>query len=161
MRCLTGRHTACVLLVISAMACNLAVVAQPVPDRILDSIIVAHEDEADAVHISLNISARYLSHFPHQTGNELRIRIRLFDVRPDDRDALVKRESIVPFGDDQKLLREVVYEGDMDGGPYLTVFFSQAVNFRVEQGRDSRSIVVYIERPVPEPPDRPVTDTGG
>jgi len=43
-----------------------------------------------------------------------------------------------------------VYEGDMEGGPYLTLFFSRCVEFWVEQGRDSRSIVVYVDDVAPE-----------
>ena len=159
MQGVAGRSIFHVLLIIAALVYFPATVAQPVRDRILDDITVQQEEKTDAVQIGLTITARYISHFPYQSGDELRIRIRPFDVRTDDRDALFMRESLVPFNDDPPYLKEVVYEGDIEGGPYLTLFFSQAVNYKVEQGRDSRSIVVRVERPCLEDADQPVTDT--
>jgi hypothetical protein len=67
-----------------------------------------------------------------------------FDVRSDDRDALRQRESLVPPDDDPPELMEVIYEGDVDGGPFLTLLFDHEVHYEVEQGRDSRSIVVHL-----------------
>lgn len=161
MQCVTGRRILYVLLIIAALLHFPVTVAQPVRDRILDDVTVQEKENTDSVHIGLTITARYISHFPYQSGDELRIRIRPFDVRTDDRDALFKRESLVPFNDDPPYLREVVYEGDIEGGMYLTLFFSQVVTYEVEQGRDSRSIVVHVERPSLEDSGQPVTDADG
>ena len=120
--------------------------SQPVRDRILDELELVASDGGVDVHVSLTIPVRYISHFPYEAGDELRIRIKAFDVRGGDRDALFKRESLVPSGDDFPALKEVVYEGDIDGGRYLTLLFSQCVRFEVSQGRDSRSIMVRVAR---------------
>ena len=60
----------------------------------------------------------------------------------DKREAFFSRDTLVPVDDEDLSLEEVVYEGDIEGGPYLTLFFSRRVSFEVQQGTDSRSVVV-------------------
>lgn len=126
--------------------------SQPARDRILDELELVASEGGAVVHIGLTIPIRYISHFPYKTGDELRIRIKAFDVRSQDRDALFKRESLVPSSDELPALKEVVYEGDFDGGRYLTLLFSRDVRFDVSQGRDSRSIMVRVARLLPPEP---------
>lgn len=118
--------------------------SQPVRERILDDLDVTETGASLRMRISLTTRVRYVRHYPYESGTELRIRITPFDVSNDDRQALPRRESLVPSGAGPLLPKEVVYEGDIEGGPYLTLFFKQVVDFDVEQGRDSRSIVVHI-----------------
>jgi hypothetical protein len=42
---------------------------------------------------------------------------------------------------------EVLYEGDIDGGPYLTLFFSGPVTYKVVPGTDYRHLTVVVESP--------------
>ena len=132
--------------------------SQPVRDRILDVIDVEHTRDGTVIRIGMTIPVRYIRHYPYESGNELRIKVLPFDVRTSDRDALHKRESLVPFNDDPPELREVVYEGDVDGGPFLTLLFDHEVHYAVEQGRDSRSIVVQLLPVAPQ--EEPAIDAG-
>lgn len=132
--------------------------SQPVRDRILDVIDVEHAMVGTVIRIGMTIPVRYIRHYPYESGNELRIKVLPFDVRTSDRDALHKRESLVPFNDDPPELREVVYEGDVDGGPFLTLLFDHEVHYEVKQGRDSRSIVVHLLPVTPQ--EEPATDAG-
>ena len=132
--------------------------SQPVRDRILDVIDVEHTSDGTVIRIEMTIPVRYIRHYPYESGNELRIKMLPFDVRTSDRDALQKRESLVPFNDDPPELREVVYEGDVEGGPFLTLFFDHEVHYGVEQGRDSRSIVVHLLPVAPQ--EEAATDAG-
>lgn len=140
------------VLVFLAMAAlwQASLQSQPVRDRILDDLDVTETGAGLKVRISLTTRVRYVRHYPYDSGVELRIRITPFDISSDNREAMLRRESLVPFGDSPLSPIEVVYDGDMEGGPYLTLLFKQAVDFEVEQGRDSRSIVVHIREVSPE-----------
>lgn len=144
-----------VLLVLGVILFTQLVVSEPVRKKILDTLDVYETDAVTTVRISLTTRVRYDSHFPYESGKELRIRIRPFGISADDLKALYQRETLVPFDHENLPLDEVVYEGDIDGGPYLTLFFNRCVDFWVEQGRDSRSIVVYIDEVAPEVDQQP------
>lgn len=132
--------------------------SQPVRDKILDDLDVTETEAGLVVRISLTTRVRYVRHYPYDSGAELRIKITPFGISSDDRDALSRRESMVPYSDGPLAPKEVVYEGDIEGGPYLTLFFRQKVAFEVEQGRDSRSIVVHIKEVSPENSLPPAAD---
>ena len=124
--------------------------SEPVRKKILDTLEI-HEGEAvTKLHISLTTRVRYVRHFPYESGQELFIKITPFDISRDNAEAIFGRETLVPYGHEGLPLVEVVYEGDIEGGPYLTLLFSRHVDFWVEQGRDSRSIVVYVDDVAPE-----------
>ena len=133
--------------------------SEPLRKKILDELDVQEGEDVTTIRITLTSPARYIRHFPYESGEELRIKIMLFDVSSDNREALFKRETLVPFDAEDQPLNEVVYEGDIEGGPYLTLFFSRPVDFEVQQGTDSRSIVVYISKPASEVSDQPLPDT--
>jgi len=149
----TGILLAIVIVLVAQLAGS-----EPVRKKILDQLDVHAVEDATVIHISLTSPVRYIRHFPYISGEELRIKILLFDVSSDNRKAFFGRETMVPFDADDLPLEEVVYEGDMEGGPYLTLFFSQRVDFGVQQGTDSRSIVVYVKTAAAEPSCSPVPD---
>jgi hypothetical protein len=156
---LPGRKArAGILLALGVVLFTQLVDSEPVRKKILDSLDVYETDAVTTIRISLTTRVRYDSHFPYESGKELRIRITPFGISADDLNALYKRETLVPFDHEDLPLDEVVYEGDIEGGPYITLFFNRCVDFWVEQGRDSRSIVVYLDEVAPEVQQQPAVD---
>ena len=149
------------MLIIGIALFTQLVESEPVRKKILDTLDVHRGEAVTTLRIGLTTRVRYDRHFPYETGPELRIKITPFDVSRDNADALLNREALVPHGHEDLPLYEVVYEGDIEGGPYLTLFFSRCVDFWVEQGRDSRSIVVYIDEVAPEIPEQLDTESAG
>ncbi|MDH3980519.1 MAG: hypothetical protein OEU91_08415 [Gammaproteobacteria bacterium] len=136
---------------LTAMFWHAVAWSQPTRDRLLDCIDVQAGDVETRLQINMTIPVRYVSHFPHSSGNELRVKLIPVVISQGDRDALFARESLAPVERVQSFLKEVIYEGDIEGGPYLTLLFARSVHFSVEQGRDSRSIVVRITAPAAQP----------
>ena len=158
MRALASKTGPVILLALAVVLIAQLVSSEPVRKKILDQLDVREGEEVTTVHISLTSPVRYIRHFPYESGEELRIKISLFDVSRDNRQAFFSRETLVPLNTEDLPLDEVVYEGDIESGPYLTLFFSRRVNFEVQQGTDSRSIVVYINKPAAEIPAQPSPD---
>ena len=159
MRILRGKAVPGILLAVGVALLAQLVESEPVRKKILETLDVYEGDAVTAIGINLTTRVRYVRHFPYESGRELRIRIAPFDISSDNTDALFRRETLVPSGHENLPLDEVVYEGDIEGGPYLTLLFSRHVDFWVEQGGDSRSIVVYVDEVAPEVPGQPVTET--
>ncbi len=132
----------CAALVIGLLACAAAPQAQPARDRILDDVRVSESDGCAFVTISFNFPVRYVRHFPYSQGNELRIQFEPINISPEDREFLFERESLRPWDREIAALLEVAYEGDIEGGPYLTLLFDQSVTFLAGQGLNFRSLSV-------------------
>jgi hypothetical protein len=158
MRAIANKTGPVILLALAVVLLAQLVSSEPVRKKILDQLDVREEEEVTTIYISLTSPVRYIRHFPYESGEELRIKISLFDVSRDNRQAFFSRETLVPFNTEELPLDEVVYEGDIEGGPYLTLFFSRVVDFEVQQGTDSRSIVVYINKSATEISAQPSPD---
>ena len=92
----------------------------------------------------LTFPFRYLSHFPPESGTELRIRIHPVNVPGSDLGGIFLREGMVPQDADVAAIDEVIYEGDNTSGPWITVRFNQTVRYQVIPGSDYRSVTVVI-----------------
>ena len=155
MRSVASKTGPVILLALAVALLAQLVSSEPVRKKILDQLDVREGEEVTTIHISLTSPVRYIRHYPYESGEELRIKISLFDVSRDNRQAFFSRETLVPFNTEDLPLDEVVYEGDIESGPYLTLFFSRRVDFGVQQGTDSRSIVVYINKSASETSTQP------
>ena len=158
MRAVASKTGPVILLALAVVLIAQLVSSEPVRKKILDQLDVREGEEVTTIHISLTSPVRYIRHYPYESGEELRIKISLFDVSRDNRQAFFSRETLAPFNTEDLPLDEVVYEGDIENGPYLTLFFSRRVDFDVQQGTDSRSIVVYINKSASEISAQPSSD---
>ena len=118
--------------------------AAPVRDKVLDEVRLELHDGEPAIVVRFAFPLRYVSHFPLDGGAELRIRLQPVRVPASDLDALFRREAVAPHHADVAAVDEVVYEGDMDGGPYLTVYFTHPVRYRVIPAPDYRGLLIIV-----------------
>ncbi|MGI9304749.1 MAG: hypothetical protein ACR2RB_18895 [Gammaproteobacteria bacterium] len=130
----------------AALLIYFSIQAQAVRDRILQDVTVNTEWNYVSVNISFTCPIRYVNYFPHRASTELRIKMELLRVCTVNGDAAARRESVRPRNRKAANLIEVVYEGDIAGGPYLTLLFEHAVSFDVLQGSDFRSMTVTLDR---------------
>ena len=117
-------------------------------------IYTGAECEPEIAVVQMNIPIRYISHFPRHQGNRARIRIRPLAVSALDEEGLTERESRSPAFRRNTLLREATFEGDIAGGPFITLRFHESANFKVFQGPDYRSLWVVLS-PASFAPDSP------
>ena len=125
----------------AALLLGTTISAQPTGGRILTDIALSGAEACRSMRIGFSLPIRYLNHFPQKRGTELRIQLKPLRIDPADSLALLDREAFSPV-DDTSPLDNVIYEGDMAGGPYLSLQFSRSVYFTVAQGTDFRSMNV-------------------
>ena len=118
--------------------------APPVRDKVLDEVQVVEKNGQPVVEVRFSFPLRYRSHFPQQSGQELRIRLLPVRIPPSDLNAAFRREGVVPRHAEDAAVDEVIYEGDSEGGPYLILNFTKAVSYEVIPGSDYRSISIAV-----------------
>jgi tetratricopeptide (TPR) repeat protein len=122
--------------------------------QILQDIQISEEKESAVIQINLGIPVRYVRHFPPNAGEILQIQLDVLDNKlPSNiskRDIMV-RQSLVPPANDLVPLVHVTYEGDVPGGPYVTLRFEYGVEYKVEDGEardDFHSLFIIVKRDV-------------
>jgi len=131
-------------ILVSLVAYVSVPMAQPVKGRILEDVTVSAADEGTALVVHFSFPLRYLRHFPEHKGRTLQISLTPINISAIDRSLQSGRESVrVP----DSLIDDVVdisYEGDLPGGPYLSLRFYQDLHFSVSPGSDFRSIKIRL-----------------
>lgn len=135
--------------------------AQGVRSRILAGMQLDEDDQWWTLRIEFTTPVQQLRHSPASFGDLLEIQLNLVVVSTVDAPFALVRESLrVPPGLSAPV-RSIEYDGSMDGGPFLFVRFTRPVEFRVDQEKDFRAVLVRIRRPRPpsrsplEPPPLP------
>lgn len=127
--------------------------AEPSAGQILTDLTVGGTDRCAEVRVSFSLPIRMIKHFPEDFGQEIRVQVDPFRVSGTNPEALERREAIRPDDfDDRVPLDEVLYEGDIEGGPFVTFRFTRAVTFHLDQGDDFRSLLLYLPGPQPDGP---------
>jgi len=146
-----------------ALACSLASLglgsgpasAQVVRARILQALEV-HETATESVlELKFTTPIRYLRHAPGDHGDVIEIQLDLIDVSSTDVAAALARESLRLSRNIPVPLTAVTYDGTGGEIKVVELRFARALDFRVQQGRDFRSIEIRVARP-PPPPSVPV-----
>lgn len=114
-------------------------------EQILDKVRIDEKGECAMIQVEFGFPVRYVNHFPSESGDDLRIQFEPITISQGDEDAVFTRESHRPPPNEIASLLEVVYEGHIEGGPFLTLFFRTNVKFRVEQGVDFRSLIIFVQ----------------
>lgn len=130
---------------------SLSASAQPNRDRILDDIHIADKGACSEIQVAFTFPIRYVKHFPFENGDELHIQLEPISISPLEQEAIFDRESLRPPNHKNLPLDEVVYEGDIEGGHYVTLFFTESVAYEVGQGADFRSLLISVRDPHPAP----------
>ena len=114
---------------------TLAAHAQPVRDRLLGNVDINTTPDQIEIKVDFTFPVRYVRHYPLDVGSETRIVLEPIAINPEDRDALFKRESMSPPAGNPAHATEILYEGNVANGPYLTVLFDRPGPLPGEAGR--------------------------
>jgi len=120
--------------------------AEPVRGRILTDVTFNVGEQGFTVDVAFSFPVRYLRQFPPEQGETLQIRLGPLAVSDVDAGYLHGRESARIPRDLALPLLDLSYEGDLPGGPYLTLRFTEPMRFTVQQGVDFRSLTITVER---------------
>jgi hypothetical protein len=128
-------------------ALSSAVSAQPTTVRVLQDVRLLEGNDCTYFQIEFNFPVQYISHFPPNAGDELRIEINPIIVNPQDRSALLLREALSPPENGDLGLLSIIFDGELSSGPVLTLQFRRPLSYSVGQGHDFRSVLVGIPGP--------------
>ena len=116
------------------------------PDRILHDVLVEEEAGELVLQVKFNIPVRYEDHMPASRGNLVQIKVRPVSFSDTVKNEYLGSESILPGFMAKVPITDVAYEGDVPGGPLLTLRFSQPVTFQISEGSEFSSIILRLSK---------------
>jgi len=133
-----------------ALSINLTAHAQPAGNRAIENTEVAHQNGCSIITVTFVFPVQYLSNFPKEKGNELRVQLSPLVTSQSNITAEFSDEAVRLMDDIDVPLTRFEYVGAHSAeNPYLWLTFSESVYFKVEQGSDFRSLVLYLStRPI-------------
>jgi hypothetical protein len=131
-------------MLIAGMLIVTQAVAQPAGRRIISDVLVTEHEKTTDLRIEFTFPVRYVSHYPEDFGDTIEIQLKEVVISAVDAEFLHMRESVrLPKTESIPLL-DISYEGDLPGGPYLTIRFVSPVTYTVSQGSDFRSLLITV-----------------
>ena len=132
------------LALLAAISVSINAIAQPAGRRIISDVVVEEHADTTDLRIEFTFPVRYVSHYPEASGDTLEVKLKEVVISSVDAGFLYERESVrLPETRSIPLL-DISYEGDLPGGPYLTVRFRSPVIYKVSQGSDFRSLLITV-----------------
>ena len=116
------------------------------PDKILHDILVEEDGGKLMLQVKFNIPIRYEDHMPASFGNLVQIKVRPVSFSDTVKNEYLGSESILPGFMAKVPITDVAYEGDVPGGPLLTLRFSQPVSFVISEDSDFSSIILHLSK---------------
>lgn len=145
-------HCLAILLIVAANFFLIPAAFAAEKKQILQDVQISENQDDVIVGVNFNKNVKIIRHFPPDAGEILQIQLEVSDNKKIEGSQaaidsdLAKRESMLPPKNDLVPLVSITYEGDVPGGPYLTLRFKFAVEFRLEEGGDGRSILIYVKK---------------
>jgi len=121
-----------------------ALQAQTLRDRILGDVNIVAQGECAIIDVCFNHPVRYVKHFSPHSADPGRTQLLPIVVSPTHSEALFKRESVRLEAGNPAALAQVMYEGNLEGGPLLTLVFDEPVAFRVKPDKGERRLTVAV-----------------
>lgn len=116
------------------------------PGQVLDDILVFGEGSRAVIQVRFSIPVRYENHVPEKEGEVLQIKVRTVSISGGDTREYRGRESLLRGFAEQVPLIDVAYEGDVPGGPFLTLRFSKPVKYQVREDVSNKSILISVPK---------------
>lgn len=122
-------------------------------NSVLTGIQVTEKEDRIDLQVDFAFPLQYMRHFPPNSGDILQIQLKAGvadDAKGESEAAIPKaaatKESMLPPANELVPLVNVNYEGEVPGGPFLTLRFKYNVEYTIVAGPDSKSVVVTVKK---------------
>jgi len=116
--------------------------------ELLKSVDFSAKDNGTEIKITVGPKFDYVSHFPSSRGKIIQIQLGVNDPAFPEAE-LKRRETMQPDASAPAGVRDIIFEGNVKGGPYLVLRFNNVVTFTIEKVKAGHSITVAIQQELP------------
>lgn len=116
------------------------------PSSILNDVVVEEEGSMLVLKVKTNVPIRYENHFPEGPSKFVQIKVRAVSLTGADKNEYMGNESILPGFIEQVPVMDVAYEGNVEGGPFLSLRFKEPVRYQVKEDPELNGVFLFVPK---------------
>lgn len=114
------------------------------PEKLLDDVVVTQEGNLVVLQVKTNLAIKYENHYPKGPSNFIQIKVRPVSLVSVNRNEYMGTDSILPGFIEQIPVMDVAFEGNVPGGPFISLRFKEAVNYKIKETSDLYGVKLMI-----------------
>jgi len=115
------------------------------PDKLVSEVTLTTSGNQKNLAIDFTTPVRYLGHFPENYGEILQIKIRAISFEGFDKNYSILGQIAKSGSSTDNLIRDVRYEGNVKGGPFLIIRFAKPLNYEVHEADGLSSLSISFD----------------
>lgn len=111
-------------------------------EQLVNNLHITSDREGHNLEFDFNNSVRYLGHFPNEESDIVQVKLRAIGFSEFPENISLLDQFVQPAIIEEKFLRDVRYEGDVPGGPFIVVRFSKPMKFSVSESNGLKGLII-------------------
>lgn len=103
------------------------------PDKLVADVTLTTSGNQKNLAFDFTTPVRYLGHFPESYGSVVQIKLRAISFEGFTENYSILNDIVKSGSSTDDLIRDVRYEGSVQGGPFIVVRFAKPLNFEVHE----------------------------
>jgi len=112
------------------------------PDTLVADVVIIKDKDASNLQVEFASPVRHLGHFPEKQGDLLQIKLRAISFHDFNESYSLINTFIQSHEAKDSLITDIRYEGNVPGGPFLTIKFTQPVSYQVNEGDGLKAMLI-------------------
>jgi len=115
------------------------------PDKLVSEVTLTTSGNQKNLAFDFTTPVRYLGHYPESYGEVLQIKIRAISFDGFNKNYSILSQIAKSGSSTDNLIRDVRYEGNVEGGPFLVVRFAKPLNYEVNESDGLSSLSISFD----------------
>jgi len=112
------------------------------PESLIAEVVLTKDKEVNNLQVDFASPVRYVGHFPESQGEILQVKVRAISFHEfKENFSLIDTFLKLPEARDSHIA-DIRYEGNVPGGPFLIIKFTQPVTYQVDEGDGLKAMLI-------------------
>jgi hypothetical protein len=112
------------------------------PETLVADVVLTKDKEANNLQVDFASPVRHIGHFPENQGDLLQIKLRAISFHEFNESYSLINTFLQSHEAKDYHIADIRYEGNVPGGPFLTIKFSQPVSYQVNEGDGLKAMLI-------------------
>ena len=115
-------------------------------DSLIDDIAITRTKDGGHLDINFTGPVRYLGCFPINQGDVIQVKLRAISFRGFEDNYSITNKLVVTGKASDYSIEDIRYEGNVPGGPFIVLRFTEAMKFEIGEGSGLKSLLISYKK---------------